>query len=123
MRLRRFLSFLLAFLVMLATFPSNMAFAFGASDASGTPAMAGCHESMTANMDSAAHDTTTHEQHGHDAPVGAQAQHGCCAGFVGIVSLTELFLPMESAREITAFRPSLRLAASMASIYRPPRNA
>ncbi|MDR2260940.1 MAG: hypothetical protein LBE06_08465 [Azoarcus sp.] len=123
MRSRKLLSFLLAFFFLFATFPGGMAFAAGTRDATGSHAMAACHESMALDADSAAaHDTGPHARHGSDAPAGAQPQHGCCAGFACIVSLTELSpLPMDGAKEPIAFRPVLRLAARITGIYRPPR--
>ncbi|MDR0717186.1 MAG: hypothetical protein LBF50_07210 [Azoarcus sp.] len=125
MRARKLFSFLLAFFFLFATFPGGMAFAAGAGDADGSHAMAACHEAMALDADSAAaaHDADSHARHGPDAPAGAgaQTQHGCCVGFACIVSLTELSLSLKGARETIAFRPSLRLAARITGIYRPPR--
>jgi hypothetical protein len=114
MRSRRLVSLLLAVFVMFATFPDNMALAFGAEEAAGSHAMASCHEAMAADVGSLSHD--------HDAPVDApQAQHGCCAGFMGILSPAVRSPVIPGAREAIAFSPSLHLSTRITGIYRPPR--
>jgi hypothetical protein len=115
MRFRKFLSLLLAFCVMLATFPGGAALAFGAKDAagSGSHSMTTCHDAM--DSDAGSHDR-------HDAPAdAAQPQHNCCTGFVGILSTTAFSPVMPHARETPLFLPSLRLLSRTTGIYRPPR--
>ena len=113
MRARKLFSFLLAVFVLFSTFPGGMVFAAGVVD--GSHAMASCHEAMTPDADSLA---GSH----HDAPADApQAQHGCCVGFVGILSPAAFFPVLPGARETVLFLPSLRLASRITGIYRPPR--
>ncbi|MDR2788846.1 MAG: hypothetical protein LBD06_10935 [Candidatus Accumulibacter sp.] len=121
--------FLLAFFVLFAAFPGGMAFASGMKGMTGASAAMTmtCHESMTADADASS--MTPHHGHAADAgqqgddPVSADSQSpsDCCVSFAGILSMT-VFSPMlPGAREAIAFSPSLRLAARVAGIYRPPR--
>ncbi|MDR0736749.1 MAG: hypothetical protein LBF51_07990 [Zoogloeaceae bacterium] len=145
MRFPKFFSLLLAFFVMSAAFPGNMALASGARDTNGLHAMsANCHAS--ANADTlpaslvAAHDHALHGRHGHDMKIGAQAQHddcpgtsshgcfntGCasvtsCSGFIGLFPLTEISSVIPNAQEAIPFRASLYLDAHVTGIYHPPR--
>ncbi|MDR1661530.1 MAG: hypothetical protein LBR95_03760 [Azoarcus sp.] len=119
MRPRQLISFLLSLFVMFATFPANMALASSAEASSGPAA---CHGAKAANTDSfaALHDADLHEQHERDAPASAQVQHACCT-VVGILPLMAFSPLIPGAQEIIPFRPSLRLAASITGVYRPPR--
>ncbi|MDR1229576.1 MAG: hypothetical protein LBK55_11320 [Azoarcus sp.] len=110
---------------MFATFPGGMASAFSAKKAAGSHTIANCHETMTPSAGSLAtgHDHDT-DSHGHDAPADApQPQHGCCTGFVGILSVAALSPVIPRARESVLFLPSLRLISRTADIYHPPRQS
>ncbi|MDR1062840.1 MAG: hypothetical protein LBL48_02715 [Azoarcus sp.] len=109
---------------MFATFPGGMVFTFSAKEASDSNVMITCHEAMTLGTDPSAdhgHDT---DSRGHDAPADApQPQHGCCTGFVGILSMAALSPVIPRVRESVLFLPSLRLISRTADIYHPPRQS
>lgn len=121
-RARKILSFLLVLSVMSATFPGSAALAFATTGGGGPHIMEGCHEAMTAHADAHGQDAASHgQQHDRDDTDSPQSRHDCCTGFVGLVSPTGFFPLLHGARETPLFRPSLRLAANMTGIYRPPR--
>jgi hypothetical protein len=145
MRPCRFLSLLLAFLVLFASFPDGMALASGAKDRADSHTLsAACHESMTtdagASIPHHGHDAGSSLHGQHDAPMAAQAQHddcssaashdcfntGCasvagCSGFAGMLSLASFSPALPGAQEAIPFRASLRLDARVTGIYHPPR--